>query len=308
MTRHGLEDTFRTHERLLWGLSYRLTGSAADADDIVQETFLRALKHTRPLPADTWRPWLVRVATNLGVDTLRRRRRRVYVGSWLPSPIETEGTAPTVPAPPADGPAERYEQLESVSFAFLLALEALTPRQRAVLLLRDVFDYSPRETGKALGLTTANVRVTHHRARRAMRDYDRDRSVPTAAAQERTQQALATFVRCLVAQDVAGIEALLADEVRTVADGGGAYTALHAPVVGRHKVALLHLRVAKRRAPGARIEFRTMNGFPAVVIEYATATRRQAPRLALCCDVDREGRIRELHAVLAPRKLTAVRF
>ncbi len=134
MTSHGLEVTLRTHERLLWGLSYRLTGSAADADDIVQETFLRALKNTRLLPADAWRPWLVRVATNLGMDTLRRRRRRAYVGSWLPSPIGTEGEAPMLPAPPADGPAERYEQLESVSFAFLLALEALTPRQRAVLL------------------------------------------------------------------------------------------------------------------------------------------------------------------------------
>src|SRR6185295_2830674 len=154
------QDVFQAHERFLWGLCYRLTGSAADADDLVQETFVRAIE--RP-PARTdmpWRPWLVRVALNLGRDLLRRRRRAGYVGPWLPAPIDTgdDASPPSFePEIPGVGSTEgRYDLLESVTFAFLLALEALTPTQRAVLLLRDVFDYSVREVADALDLSEAN--------------------------------------------------------------------------------------------------------------------------------------------------------
>src|SRR5207253_2970137 len=106
---------------------------------------------------------------------LRRRKRRDYVGSWLPSPIETgeEASPPAHEIESAEASTEyRYDLMESVSMAFLLALEWLTPRQRAVLLLRDVFDYSVQETGRALDLTQANVKVTHHRARQAMKAYE----------------------------------------------------------------------------------------------------------------------------------------
>ena len=164
------EDLFTQHQRFLWGLCYRLTGSAADADDLVQETFVRTIERPPARMKDPLRPWLVRVAMNLGRDLLRRRRRAPYKGPWLPSPIETNGQdlfpreEVALPlgeialplgevAPPSHevvfegGSTEgRYELLESVSFAFLLALEVLTPQQRAVLLLRDVFDYSVRET------------------------------------------------------------------------------------------------------------------------------------------------------------------
>src|SRR3954469_9653521 len=124
-----------------------MTGVAADADELVQETFVRALEHP-PAALRELRPWLTRVAMNLARDRLRRRRRESYVGPWLPSPVETgdEGAPPAYEPPESLGTEARYELLESVSFAFLLALEALGPRQRAVLLLRDVFDYSVRET------------------------------------------------------------------------------------------------------------------------------------------------------------------
>lgn len=301
-----LEQIFAEHQRVLWSLSYRLTGCAADADDIVQETFARALQ-SPPASEVPWRPWLLRVATNLSLDVLRRRRHRSYDGSWLPSPVDT--AEPSVLCSTAmPSPEARYEWLESLSFAFLLALEALTPRQRAVLLLRDVFDYSARATAELLSLSEENIRITHLRARRAMRDYDHHRCRPTSTLQEQTRNALMQFVRCLVTHDVDGAAALLTASVRTVTDGGGEYTALHQPLVGRQAVLTLHMRVAQRRGAGARIALRSINGLPAVLIEYASAIKRQAPRVVMRCELDADGRIRELHTVLASRKLTAVRF
>jgi RNA polymerase sigma-70 factor (ECF subfamily) len=131
-----------------------------------------------------WRPWLTRVALNVGRDLLRKRRRRRYEGPWLPEILPTgEETSPPSFEPREAGPGARYDRLESVSLAFLLALEALTPAQRAVLLLRDVFDYAVRETAEALDLSEANVKTTHLRARRAMEAYDRERCVPTPPTQ-----------------------------------------------------------------------------------------------------------------------------
>src|SRR5262245_47392862 len=135
------EEIFREHRRFLWGLCYRMTGNAADADDLVQETFVRAWKNPPERTEEPWRPWLARVAMNLSRDLLRRRKRQHYEGPWLPSPIETGDEAATLSDDALSGelvdekgdPAARYDMLESVSFAFLLALEALTPAQRAVL-------------------------------------------------------------------------------------------------------------------------------------------------------------------------------
>ena len=138
-TASAFEEIFRAHERFIWGLCYRMAGNAADADDLAQETFVRAWERPPARTDEPWRPWLVRVAMNLSRDLLRRRKRRGYEGPWLPSPIETgdEFTPPSYePVDEEGNPAARYDMLESASFAFLLALEALTPAQRAVLLLR----------------------------------------------------------------------------------------------------------------------------------------------------------------------------
>ena len=135
--------TFDEHKRFLWGMCYRMTGSAADADDLVQDTFVRALEKPPSDMDAPLRPWLIKVAMNLSRDQLRRRRRREYFGPWLPSPVFTEGddAFPVDHTPVSESTAvTRYDLMESVSMAFLLALEALTPAQRAVLLLRDVFD------------------------------------------------------------------------------------------------------------------------------------------------------------------------
>jgi RNA polymerase sigma factor (sigma-70 family) len=308
----AVEHAFRAEERFLWGLCYRLVGCAADADDIVQETFARALADPPPRLDQPLKPWLVRVALNLGRDLLRRRRRRAYVGPWLPSPIETgDEESPASYEPVFEGGRStegRYDLVESVSFAFLVALEALTPQRRAVLLLRDVFDYSVRETADALGLSEPNVKTTHHRARRVMQDYDRERMPPTRALQERTREALMGFVTALAGGDVAAVEALLARGVRAVNDGGGEYFAARVPIVGAGRVAKFHLNISRRRAPDARFAVRMVNGLPALVGTFHDDRRREPPRMVLRCEIDREGRIARLYSVLASRKLTAVRF
>jgi RNA polymerase sigma-70 factor (ECF subfamily) len=189
---------FEEHRSFLWGMSYRITGSAADADDVVQETFVRAYQHAPPHLEDP-RRWLTRVAVNAGRDMLRRRKRRGYVGPWLPTPIETGDDVPPSFEPTVDGETleGRYDLMESVSLAFLQALEALTPTQRAVLILRDVFDYSAAEVASALDMSEGNVRTIHHRARRAMSAYERRRVIPTATNRERTGQALRRFLALL---------------------------------------------------------------------------------------------------------------
>ena len=306
------ERIFREHQRFVWGLCYRLTGSAADADDLVQATFVRAMERPPARTDDPWRPWLVRVAMNLGRDLLRRRRRSPYQGPWLPSPIETTAEAlPPSSAPAMDGedsPEGRYERLESVSFAFLLALEVLTPQQRAVLLLRDVCGYSIHETATALGLSESNVKTSLYRARRAMQEYDHSRCLPTPIFQEKTRRALEQFMLGLAHQDTPAIEALLAEEVRTLNDGGGEFVAARVPIVGRDRVMRFYFNISKRRPPGMRVEIRLLNGLPAMVAESRHGRPGEAPRMVVRCDIDPDGRIKEIHAILATRKLTAVRF
>jgi RNA polymerase sigma factor (sigma-70 family) len=321
-----VESLFTEHRRLLWSLAYRMTGSAADADDVVQDTFVRTLERPPRSTDEPLRPWLVKVALNLARDRLRARRRREYVGPWLPSPIDTgaaesaggdarghasadAGREPPSFEPVVDGVHSlegRYDLLESVSFAFLLALEALTPTQRAVLLLRDVFDYSVRETADALDLTESNVKTTHHRARAAMSRYDRTRQVPTARVQQATRDALTAFLRCLERHDVAGVEALLAEDVRTTTDGGGEFRAALRTIVGRDKVSRFYLAVVEN-AVGATVRMPTLNGLPAVIADLPSATGRLAPRFALAAELNHEGKIAHLYVVSATAKLTGLR-
>lgn len=303
-----IEHLFKEHERFLWGIGYRMTGNAADADDLVQETFVRAMNHPPANLDQPLRPWLVQVTMNLSRDWLRRRKRQAYEGIWLPSPIETGEGFLQVQSTLIDqgDAATRYDLLESVSFAFLLALETLTPAQRAVLLLRDVFDYSVVETAKALEMSEANVKTTHHRARRAMGDYDRSRMIPTQSLQARTRQTMETFLRCLSDHDVAGIENLLASDVRQLSDGGGEFFAARVPVVGREKVALFNLRLTQlARKTEVNLNWRMLNGMPALITDYPQAPANYARRVVTYCEIDAQGKINRIYNILATRKLAA---
>ena len=300
---------FREHERYVWGLAYRMTGSASDADDVVQETFARAIEHPPPRLDTPLRPWLTRVAVNLARDALRRRKRRVYVGPWLPSPVET-GDLEDPGAEPALGTDARYDLRESASYAFLVALEALTAQQRAVLLLRDVLDYSVRETAQALALSEPNVKTTLHRARHAMSAYDGDRRPMTAALSDATRAALERFLTAIVSEDLAAAEACLTDAARVTSDGGGEFLAALRPVHGADRVARFILGIQKKSQAVGRFALRDVNGLPALVAEVDASmsanVNRWAPRYLARCEIDAEGKIRELHLVVASRKLTAI--
>jgi RNA polymerase sigma-70 factor (ECF subfamily) len=304
----SIESAFRATERRLWGLCYRLTGVAADADDLVQEAFVRAMESGRRLSGPDLERWLIRVATNLSLDCLRRRRRRRYPGPWLPSPLETgERLDPSTPPATTANTALRVEQAEEISYAFLVALEALSPRARAVLLLIDVLDYPAAEVAGVLETSEGNVRVLHHRARRTLDGFD-VQTVTSPAVRARQRLALEQLLLCMMNQDAAGMAALLTDDVRSVTDAGGRYTALREPLVGRTAVIRFHLETARRRAPVSHTEFRWINGVAGLVVVTRPLRPQMAPRLVLRCEVDADGRIRELHTILAPRKLTAVRF
>jgi RNA polymerase sigma-70 factor (ECF subfamily) len=299
---------FRAQRGRLWGLAYRLTGSAEDAEDVVQEAFVRLVARPPEAAPEAPGPWLARVATHLGIDALRRRRRRAYVGPWLPAPVDTDEDWLAAQPSESPSPEARYGLAESATYAFLLALEALSPKQRAALLLRDVLGHSAREAADLLGTSEGSVRVLQLRARRALEAYDASRCIPTPELRARHRVALEGFLGRLLAQDARGVEELLAESVQTVTDAAGEYTALATPLVGRERVARLYLMAAlHRRAGGARTELRQVNGLPAALITLERPVRRQAPRTLLRCELGEDGRIRLVHAILAPRKLAALR-
>lgn len=298
-----------TDRRLLWGLCYRMTGNAADADDLVQETFVRAIEKPPRHTNEPLRPWLMRVAMNLSRDLLRRRRRQRYVGPWLPSPVPTDEESPASyepPAPTEDSPVARYDLKESVSFAFLLALEALSPSQRAVLLLRDVFDYSTSDTAEALDISETNVKVLLLRARRKMKEYDKQRSMNSAVREQATSRALEQFLLYLGSRDAAGLERLLAEDVVNLSDGGGEVNAALRPIVGRSKVLRLILGLAKKSLVNPRFSVRRLNALPSIIVEDVPTRSTAASTYTIHFDVNDQGQIRGLYAVLAPSKLTAV--
>lgn len=304
-----LERLFADERRRLWGLAYRMTGSTSDADDVVQETFARALDHP-PAGGDrddaAWRPWLVRIAVNLAHDVYRRRRRRDYGGVWLPAALETEGASDLEP-PSTASPEARYDRLQSVTVAFLVALEALSPRQRAVLVLRDVFDYSVRETAKALALSEPNVKVLLHRARAAMAAYDRRPTRPDAAVCARTQVVLARFVAALGSDDVGAVEALLAADARGFGDGGGEFSASREPVAGRERLARFYWTLGRHRQPSA-IEVRVVNGLPALLLRFPPGRASEPERLVMHVQLDEHDRIVAIRALMARPKLRSLKF
>lgn len=304
----ALRAAFALHRDFLWGLCYRMTASAADAEDLVQDTFERAL-HNPPAEIDGLRPWLSRVALNLSCDHLRRRKLQPYRGTFLPEPVPTERLRASGGGAGA-GADVRYELLESSTFAFLLALEALSPKERAVLLLRDVFDYSVRETAEALELSEANIKTLLHRARQHMAGYDKQRRVPSPSLSKRTERAIKRFALHLATDNVRGIEALLREDVLELTDPGE-FIAARKSIFGRDKVSLFIrkvTRLADQSGKAGRMCILDLNGMPALVTEVEPPRTDFAPRHVFVLDVDERGRVERIYTVLASHKQRQLDF
>ncbi len=297
----AIETAFASQRTLLWRLCYRMTGCAADADDLVQETFVRFMQ--RP-PQDTARdvkPWLVQVAINLSRDQLRRRKREAYIGPWLPSPIETEGYDRSVQ------PEARYSELESVSMAFLIALEALSSSQRAVVILRDVLGHSVQEAAHTLAMSESNIKTTHHRARAILESYDRDRVPLDHAQQQKTLDALNRFMLLLLLGDVDALEDMLAADAIAHNDGAGEFTAARKPITGVDRIVTFHRNVQRQFPPYFAV--REINGLPAVVGQATVPDPRgAADRFVFTVRLDRDGKLTRLDTIVATRKLSHMRF
>ncbi|GAA3155421.1 RNA polymerase sigma factor SigJ [Planomonospora alba] len=275
---------FEKQRPRLFGLAYRLLGSATEAEDLVQETFLR---WSRAGPVDVPAAWLTKVITNLCLNQLAsaRRQRESYVGPWLPEPVLTgDGVL---------GPLETVEQRESVSLGLLVLLERLSPAERAVFVLREAFGHSHAEIGDVLGIGEAYSRQLHRRARahvgEARKRFDADR--------EQHRRIVESFLAATVHGDVAGLERLLATEVVAWTDGGGS-TAARRPVSGRERV-LRYLRglSARPEAPAVTAVIAEVNGAPAVLLRYGGDLRA-----VMAVEVG-DGRISAVRTLVNPAKL-----
>lgn len=298
-----IDQSFEQHRAAVFGLCYRMLGVAADAEDVVQQTWERALESPPKDQSAPLRPWLMRVATNLCIDALRKRKRERYFGPWLPSPVETDEIAGIDP-----GPEARYGAIESASIAFLTALEALDPKQRAVVVLRDVLGMTGPEAAEALELSPENVRVIHHRARKALEAYDAARNPPTPEVREKTAAALRRFIAAMALGNVDAMLEILADDVETIHDAAGEVTAAVRVVRGPENVVELYRNIGKLSPLPKWVDIVEMNGLPALVVATPDRDGKYAERFVVTVELDREGKVRCIRTVIASRKLTRVRF
>lgn len=291
----GPDAAFAAERPRLVGLAYRMLGSVADAEDVVQDVWLRWDAADR---AAIERPaaWLTTVTTRRAIDRLRaqRRRREDYVGPWLPEPLPT-ATGVTDPAPlRSDDPEAVLDAADSLGTGLLVVLDTLGDVERAVFVLADVFAVPFDEIAEAVDRSPEACRQVASRARRKVRDARAD----LVAADEGL---LAELVGAVAVGDVDAVLRLLAPDVVLVSDGGPDRRAGRRPVVGAERVARYLVNLGARTPPDATVGFEELNGAPALVV--------RSPSLGLVMTAEREmtaGRIGTVRMVLNPDKLHAL--
>lgn len=287
-----MNDDLHRHERLLRALAYRMLGSVQDAEEVVQETFVRALEKP-PARDRPVRPWLVRVAMNLCRDRLRRRKAAPWRGPWLPEPALLEHVDPHL------GPDSQVEAGRMASYAWMVALEVLTPSQRAVVVLREVLEHDVRTTAQMLEMSPAAVRAAHARARKAL-------VRPVDGGADVQQGAFERLLGAFYAGDVEAIAATMVPDVCLQSDANGRYHAAGRPVVGAMRVAKFLLNIVRMSGGGASIRLVPVVGGLALVVELAEPQPKKAPVSAVLLELDGDGQIVGLFNVLLPEKLTAL--
>ncbi len=290
-------ERFEEHRDLLIGVAYRILGSAADAEDVVQEAWLRWSGVDADVVEDD-RAYLIRVTTRLSIDRLRRigARRESYVGEWLPEPVAT-----------APGVDERVELTTSVELALLVVLETLSPLERAVFVLREAFGLPYAEIGEAIGRGEATARQLGRRARRHVEERRPRFDVDRARRREITER----FVGAAAGGDLEGLISMLTADATLVGDGGGKARAPLRTVGGAEKIARLLTSIASEAGArrflasigvtatgGVAVEFPEVNGAPAAVV---TAGGRPVTLFSL---VIRDGLIETVYLISNPEKLS----
>ena len=300
----ALERALVAERPRLVGLAYRITGSRLDAEDVVQEAWERAGR-VDAAAIDSPSAWMTTVVSRLALDHLRaaKRRRETYVGPWLPEPVVTGGRAAAVPVgaePATDGrdPSELVEMAESLTFGFLRVLEALSPVERVVFVMADVFGVPFPEIAATVDRSPDACRQIATRARRRVRDEHR-RSAPIDEARAVVDDLLAAFA----AGDTGRVLELLAPDVVLVSDGGPAVHAARRPVVGPERVHRLIANLLRRGLDeGFSFEPTELNGAYGVV-----ARKGGVPGYVTAVTVA-DGRVRRIYIVVNPDKLAALRL
>ncbi len=283
--------TFEAERARLTGLAYRMLGSLSDAEDVVQEAWLRwqRVDHDEIRnPA----AWLTTASTRLALDRLRtqRRRREDYVGPWLPEPVSTR-SAPS--ALPGSDPEQATELAESMTLGFLVVLDRLGPVERAVFLLADVFGEPYADIATMVDRSPEACRQIASRARRKVRE-ERDHATPV------DEEQLANLVGALMLGDLDAVLSLLSPEVVLVSDGGPNRRAARRPVLGPAKVARLMVNLTHRLPTDGEIAFEQVNAAPALVLRSPEMT------VAMVADRDDDGAISVVRILINPDKLAGL--
>jgi RNA polymerase sigma-70 factor (ECF subfamily) len=285
-------ESFETYRSYLFAIAYRMLGSAMDAEDLVQETYVR-YQATQPESIHSLKAYLTTILTRLCMDQLHlaRRKREQYVGPWLPEPISTEEM------PEGADPEKRVETEESLSLAFLVLLEQLQPFERAVFLLREVFEYEFAEIAVMLGKSEAACRRSFSRAKQHLVQR-RPRFSPSP---EMHRQLLTSFLTAVQGGDMTTLTDLLSENVVLWADGGGKVKqAALRPIRGREAVARFSLGTRRFWPENTRVELEEINGQAALIIR--TNSRVFS---VLTIDVE-QGRIQAIRIIANPDKLARV--
>jgi RNA polymerase sigma-70 factor (ECF subfamily) len=273
-------EAFEAVRPRLFGIAYRMLGVRAEAEDVVQDAWLRLSRTPRVRSLEGF---LVRTTTRLCLDrsTSARARRESYVGLWLPEPLPDEDTA-----------AHEVEHLESLTMAMLHVIGRLGPLERAVFLLREAFDYGYREIGELVDRRPDACRQIAHRARRRVRE-EGSGSVDA----DEHQALLRAFLQAARAGEVSRLEELLTDDAVLISDGGGKAVSALNPVQGPDRVARFLVGITRGAPPSTTVELRRLNGLPAAVVHMEGAVA------ATFCLQVQEGRIRRIFSVRNPEKL-----